>query len=290
MDNSGYRKWDGSPEGVPGGQWGRCGQKSLVVTVVLVAAGVLWSLVLSVLLSKASSELGVLLGHQDLLRTNASKQAEVLNSLQEGVGTCKTCCSEVKVQLQTTRTELGEAQKKLMELGSSLNELRERVTKDTAQAGRDREDIRSELLRALEAAKFGNNSCEPCPTSWLPFAGSCYFFSKQQDKWEKAQMNCGNTGAHLVLVGDLEEQAFLSQNTRGRGYWLGLRTVRRAGKVQGYQWVDGVPLTFSHWNTGEPNDSRGREDCVMMLHSGLWNDAPCENERDSWICEKRRRC
>lgn len=39
-------------------------------------------------------------------------------------------------------------------------------------------------------------------------------------------------------------QAFLSRNTRGRGFWLGLRAVRRARKIQGYQWVDGVPLSF----------------------------------------------
>ena len=39
-------------------------------------------------------------------------------------------------------------------------------------------------------------------------------------------------------------QGFLSRNVRGRGYWLGLRAVRRAEKVQGYQWVDGVPLSF----------------------------------------------
>lgn len=39
-------------------------------------------------------------------------------------------------------------------------------------------------------------------------------------------------------------QGFLSQHTRGRGYWLGLRAVRRLNKVQGYQWVDGASLTF----------------------------------------------
>lgn len=40
------------------------------------------------------------------------------------------------------------------------------------------------------------------------------------------------------------EQGFLSRNTRGRGYWLGLRAVRRGRTIQGYQWVDGVPLSF----------------------------------------------
>ncbi|KAM6216738.1 C-type lectin domain family 4 member G-like [Rhynchocyon petersi] len=289
MDNSGYRKWDVRSEGVPTGQWGRC-ERSLLVALALVIITVLWALVLSILLSKASKERLVLLDRQGMLRTNASNQAVALGNLQKAVGDCRTCCSETQAQLKTARAALEEAQKKLMEQGGTLSELQERVTKEMALAGRDRENIRSELLRALEAAKFGNSSCEPCPAPWLPFQGSCYLFSKQRAKWEEAQKSCGNSGAHLVLVGNLEEQTFLSQHTGGRGYWLGLRAVRRAGKVQGYQWVDGVQMTFSHWNTGEPNDSRGREDCVMMLHTGLWNDAPCENEKDNWICEKRHRC
>lgn len=101
----------------------------------------------------------------------------------------------------------------------------------------------------------------------------------------EAQSHCEGAGAHLVIVGGLEEQVrsagslmemggggvagvylrwvagevmgtgrdrfiylpaqgFLSRNTAGRGYWLGLRAVRRARKIQSYQWVDGVPLSF----------------------------------------------
>lgn len=39
-------------------------------------------------------------------------------------------------------------------------------------------------------------------------------------------------------------QGFLSRNTGGRGYWLGLRAVRKVRRIQGYQWVDGVALSF----------------------------------------------
>lgn len=39
-------------------------------------------------------------------------------------------------------------------------------------------------------------------------------------------------------------QGFLSQHTRGRGYWLGLRAVRHLNKIQGYRWVDGASLNF----------------------------------------------
>ncbi|KAM6216737.1 C-type lectin domain family 4 member G-like [Rhynchocyon petersi] len=288
-DDFEYSKLGRENAAISGGHWGCWERKCLLVALVLVVTAVLWTLVLSILLSKGSNERWLLLGHQNLLRTNASKQETALDFLQEEVGACRSCCSGAQAQLQVMQAELGEAKKKLLEQGSTLNELRKRVTKDMAQATRDREDIRSELFRALEAAKFGNETCDPCPTSWKPFAGSCYLFAEGEDSWQEAQKNCATAGAHLVIVGSLEEQTFLSQNTSGYGFWVGLRAVRRARKIQGYQWVDNVPLTFSHWNTGEPNDSRGLEDCVMMLDTGLWNDAPC-NIRGKWICEKRRRC
>uniref|UniRef100_A0A2I3TAU5 C-type lectin domain family 4 member G n=2 Tax=Pan TaxID=9596 RepID=A0A2I3TAU5_PANTR len=173
-----------------------------------------------------------------------------------------------------------------MEQESALRELRERVTQGLAEAGRGREDVRTELFRALEAVRL-QNSDGPCPSWTLAwFCGSCYFFSVPKTTWAAAQGHCADASAHLVIVGGLDEQGFLTRNTRGRGYWLGLRAVRHLGKVQGYQWVDGVSLSFSHWNKGEPNDAWGRENCVMMLHTGLWNDAPCDSEKDGWICEK----
>lgn len=49
-------------------------------------------------------------------------------------------------------------------------------------------------------------SCEQCPPSWLPFQGSCYYFSETQAIWDTAQSYCGGQGAHLVIVRDLNEQ------------------------------------------------------------------------------------
>ncbi|XP_058137087.1 LOW QUALITY PROTEIN: C-type lectin domain family 4 member G-like [Dasypus novemcinctus] len=293
MDASGYSKWSSAPGEVSSGPWGRWerwGWRPLFVALALVAGIVLWALVLSILFSKASTEHEALLHGQDLLRTNASNQSAVLGALTKETGSCTKCCSEARAQLKTTRADLAEAQKKLLEQESTLKELRERVTQDLAKAGRDRENIRTELFRALEAAQLGNSSCEACPTSWLPFEGSCYLFSTLRAPWDEAQSSCAGAGAHLVIVGGLEEQTFLSQKTRGRGYWLGLRTTRLGSKIQRYQWVDGVQISFSHWNQGEPNDHHGREDCVLMLRTGLWNDVPCTGEKNNWICEKRRHC
>uniref|UniRef100_A0A8C4MCD9 C-type lectin domain family 4 member G n=1 Tax=Equus asinus TaxID=9793 RepID=A0A8C4MCD9_EQUAS len=205
MDTATLTKWDSSLEEVPGGSWGRWGWRLLFVAVSLMIAAVLWALILSILLSKASTERRALLGHQDLLKTNASEQNAVLAAFKE-VSSCNSCCQGTQAQLQTARTELGEAREKLFQQESALKELSERVTQGLAEAGRDREDIRTELLRGLEAARFGNSSCEQCPASWLPFRGSCYLFSIPPASWVEAQRSCASAGAHLVIVNDLDEQ------------------------------------------------------------------------------------
>uniref|UniRef100_H0VN56 C-type lectin domain family 4 member G n=1 Tax=Cavia porcellus TaxID=10141 RepID=H0VN56_CAVPO len=298
METVRYSQWDSSPEEVPGGHWGRWEHLRRWVfslALAILAVTVLWALILSArdLLSAASTERGALLAHQDLLRTNASKQTAALGALKGEVGACQSCCETPAGRgrgLWVGLAARGLAQVKLTQQKSALEELSLRVTQDLATAGRDRENIRNELFRALEAAKLQNGSCGQCPTSWLPFRGSCYYFSEPRTTWQEAERNCVGNAAHLVIIGDLDEQGFLTRHTRGRGYWLGLRAVRSGGRVQGYQWVDGVSISFSHWNVGEPNDSQSKEDCVMMLHSGLWNDAPCSSERDGWICEKRSSC
>ncbi|XP_037054309.1 C-type lectin domain family 4 member G isoform X2 [Peromyscus leucopus] len=178
------------------------------------------------------------------LAVGASEQKMMLSTLKEDVGACRNCCSGIKAQLQATLAEFKDTQAKLMEQESTLKELQERVTQGLAKAGRDREDIRSELLQALEAVKQQNRSCEQCPTSWLYFQGSCYYFSETQAIWSTAQSYCSVHGAHLAIVKGPDEQGFLSQHTHGRGYWLGLKAVRHLGKIRSYQWVDGVSLTF----------------------------------------------
>ncbi|KAK2087236.1 hypothetical protein P7K49_033143 [Saguinus oedipus] len=164
-----------------------------------------------------------------------------------------------------------------MEQESALRELRERALSpgraqrpfdpDPVLTGRDHENVRTELFRALEAVRFQNSegdrsggvhpaplgprpgsgspppsprnrtptplhplgvllldaldlcdprhlagSCEPCPQSWLPFEGSCYFFSGPKTTWAAALSHCAHASAHLVFVGDPDEQV-----RRGRG-------------------------------------------------------------------------
>ncbi|XP_008578250.1 PREDICTED: C-type lectin domain family 4 member G-like [Galeopterus variegatus] len=292
MDTTGYRKWSSGSLEVPKGRcggWEHCRQRPLLLALAVLVTTVLWALILSILLSRASTERGALLGSQDQLRTNVSKQTAVIGTLEEDTRACNSCCLGTRAQLQTTHADILETEAKLIEQESALKELRERMTQGLAESSRDRENIRNELFQTLDAIRLHNGSCEECPRSWLPFEGSCYYFSVPRATWAVAQQHCAGAGAHLVIIRGQDEQNFLSGNTHGHEYWMGLRAVRQKGRIQSYKWIDGVPLSHSRWSLGEPNDAQGREDCVMLLPSGLWNDTPCD-EKTFWICKKRLSC
>lgn len=163
------------------------------------------------------------------------------------------------------------------------------VTQNLTQMGKRLENLSTELSQVAKTAGLGNGSCQLCPPWWVSAQGSCYIFSQGQAKWDKAQNHCLAAGAHLVIVGDPEEQDFLMEQVSAPAYWLGLKVVREAGKTQLYRWVDGTQLNYSYWDEGEPNDHKELEDCVHMRSSGRWNDMSCDN-RYNWICEKKANC
>ena len=38
----------------------------------------------------------------------------------------------------------------------------------------------------------------------------------------------------------------------------------QSGREGGYYWVDGSPMDFTFWATGQPNDQGGSQQCVIM--------------------------
>ena len=58
-------------------------------------------------------------------------------------------------------------------------------------------------------------------------------------------------------------------------------------------WVDQSGSTYTNWESGEPNDDNGIEDCVHMRsefesREYKWNDLPCNVSYDiPYVCETR---
>ncbi|XP_076416238.1 CD209 antigen-like protein A isoform X2 [Peromyscus maniculatus bairdii] len=141
------------------------------------------------------------------------------------------------------------------------------------------------VYQELTQLKAGvDRLCRPCPWDWTPFQESCYFFSVSQKTWNDSATACQNVGAQLVVIKSDEEQKFLQQTSKKRGYtWMGLIDMH---KESTWHWVDGSPLTLSfmkYWNEGEPNNV-GDEDCAEFRGDG-WNDTKCDNKK-FWICKK----
>ena len=57
--------------------------------------------------------------------------------------------------------------------------------------------------------------------------------------------------------------------------WLGFTDEASEGN---YVWVNGDPITYTNWNSGEPNNSNNQEHFARLLkHNGKWTD------RDEWF-------
>jgi Lectin C-type domain len=94
---------------------------------------------------------------------------------------------------------------------------------------------------------------------------------------------CGVQG-HLVTISDAPEQEFVLKLVGTTQVWIGLTDIVNEGAME---WVDGTPFDFEKFRTGEPNDSGGREDCVMMTSDGVggWADSYCLDTQDGYVVE-----
>jgi hypothetical protein len=96
--------------------------------------------------------------------------------------------------------------------------------------------------------------------------------------WTESQAEAVRLGGTLAIINDAAEQAWVfgSFSTNGcisRNLWIGLRETAIEGV---YAWVDGSPLTYTNWASGEPNNNVPGESYVHMSPSrpGAWNDLP----------------
>ncbi|XP_066995797.1 low affinity immunoglobulin epsilon Fc receptor [Anabrus simplex] len=113
--------------------------------------------------------------------------------------------------------------------------------------------------------------------------------------WYRAAQYCRYHGMHLASINSQEENDKLEKHIRDFG--LGHEHFWTSGTDQAEEgtffWMaTGRPITFTNWNTGEPNNFRyenGEEEHCLELWNrdgkGLkWNDTPCSFET-FFVCE-----
>ncbi|XP_062620217.1 galactose-specific lectin nattectin-like [Saccostrea cucullata] len=127
-----------------------------------------------------------------------------------------------------------------------------------------------------------------CPKGWDKHGTSCYMLNTQKFSWEQANAKCRGFSAMLVEIDTMPENVFVANTLKNKDpsgrAWLG-----GTDKTQENTWIwkhSGLPLRFTNWNKGEPNDDKENEDCMEILsRNGMWNDMPC-SYLSMFVCEK----
>uniref|UniRef100_A0A803YP07 C-type lectin domain-containing protein n=2 Tax=Meleagris gallopavo TaxID=9103 RepID=A0A803YP07_MELGA len=92
------------------------------------------------------------------------------------------------------------------------------------------------------------------PPGWRLHGGSCYMVGSGAVGWAQAQGRCRDSGAQLVVIGDAQEQEFLTSLAPPHETWIGLHDRSTEGS---FQWVDGSALSFRWDGSRGHRGSRG---------------------------------
>ena len=118
--------------------------------------------------------------------------------------------------------------------------------------------------------------CYGCTSS------SSYLYCTDALSQSDASAACSALSATLVSIGDAAENSTVSTLTGGATVWIGLTDRDVEGT---WVWESGEAVSYTSWNSGEPNDSGG-EDCVHTNYGGTggWNDISCSSSYP-FVCE-----
>jgi hypothetical protein len=116
-------------------------------------------------------------------------------------------------------------------------------------------------------------------------ANNHHYYLLDTETWTSSQSKAVSLGGNLVTINNAAENAWVSatfQNFGGvtRDLWTGLNDATTEGT---FQWASGEALSFSNWQSFQPDNGGADEDYVHMwggntFHSGFgwqiggWND------------------
>ena len=115
------------------------------------------------------------------------------------------------------------------------------------------------------------------------FNGHKYRLTSGAKSWTEAEAEAASLGGHLVAINDAAEQqflvdTFLTGSDANKAFWIGLTDQATEGT---FEWNTGEPVSYTNWQSGEPNNHGGNEDYAefnlyyslgQSAQQGTWTD------------------
>lgn len=129
------------------------------------------------------------------------------------------------------------------------------------------------------------------PVQWTAGSGHFYELVASPISWSEALISAqssllGGTPGHLATVTSSSEEDFILQSfgsvplQTGGGVWIGLSDAAQEGT---FVWVTGEALSYTNWQSGEPNGGTFENFGETVFFGGGtssgWNDLPGSSVR-----------
>jgi hypothetical protein len=122
--------------------------------------------------------------------------------------------------------------------------------------------------------------CRTMNASSFEASGRRVFRSTANAKWVDAKAACEAIGAHLLVIGDLSENAEMDAQLAG-AFWLGYTDRAQEGT---FRWDNGAMSTYKNWGNGGGVPQEDDEDCAVLQDGGLWETVEC-GDSNPYACE-----
>uniref|UniRef100_W5M913 C-type lectin domain-containing protein n=1 Tax=Lepisosteus oculatus TaxID=7918 RepID=W5M913_LEPOC len=96
-----------------------------------------------------------------------------------------------------------------------------------------------------------------CQEGWDAYGYSCYWYEEVPRRWSEAKNFCHGKNSNLLHIMDIYEQSHFTVKLAGLSgfWWIGLRARGNTTGGVDYIWESGAPVTFTHWDRGQPGNA-----------------------------------
>ena len=106
--------------------------------------------------------------------------------------------------------------------------------------------------------------------------------------YNAAKTQCESDGAFLAIPRSEAENDYIADLIPNKNIWIGINDIDQEGVFVA---VDGSDITYTNWDSGEPNSFGGNEDAVTIRvghtkRQKAWNDVT-EYNQQRFVCALR---